>query len=246
MAHLHAGKATYSTTLRDHILRLCHDFNTPYVVISMEVSLSNFRHKYAVSKDYKGNRDKAKMEKYLPYIRDVFKWSKIYLPAIIHGGIENDDVISLLGNKYGPDSNLVFIANDVDMLAVPGTHYNLRSCLITRVTLPGTIEYKEGKCKATGHYNIWSKIIKGSPKENYPGIKGAGDRKAYELLKNCNTEEDMIQVTTEAFYTTYGIEKGKLLLEEGYSLCNLLRHNPSFVDPPVTDFVQYCNNKLVW
>lgn len=249
MAYLHAGKALYASTIRDHILKLCNNFGTDYVVLCRETSLTNFRIRIAKSKGYKSHRPKAKekLKVYLPYLHDVFKWANLFLPATLFKGIENDDVFSLISYKYEQYKEQIYICgNDSDLLAIPANHFNIKKNNLVKVRLPGSINDNGKKIVATGIYNKWFKIIAGASKENYEGVKGLGPKRTYNLIKDCKDEEELKTVAIEAFYTTYGPELGKEKLEEGYSLCNLLKRNQSFVDPLVTNFTKYASLKLIW
>ena len=210
----------------------------------MESSQSCFRRKYAKTKDYKGTRDKSKTDTYMPYINEMFQWLRMYVPSTHYYGIENDDVFSIVGNKH---SHVTMVGNDSDLLAIPGKHYNLRNNSIKYVSNPGDIDYRTGdKIKATGSFNTWAKILTGAAKENYSGLKGVGAKRAYEILKDCSTAEEMEYTVTLEFYKRLGPDEGKTKLEEGYILCKLLEDLEGFVEPFAIDFPEYAKDKLVW
>lgn len=235
----------YGSTLKEQVLKLCDAHNTHYVAFCIESSITNFRLDYAVRDVYKGTRDKVKTHRALPYLSDIFKWIKYYFPATIYRGCENDDVFSLLSEKYKDYiGQLVYCANDSDLLAIPGKHHNVRSGMIREVEYPGEILYKTGKLFATGYYNTYSKMLTGASKENFKGVKGLGKKGAYKLLKDCTTEQEMIDVVVDAYYQKYGAI-ARPMIEEAGILCKLLKYT-SFQDPIVTNFPNLVTKKLTW
>jgi 5'-3' exonuclease len=235
LAHLHGNKANYKETIHEHLRTMLNKFYTNYFVIILEKSKTNFRHNIAVSKGYKENRIKSKetIKNYLPYLNDVFNYIREQLYPVTYLGVENDDILSIMAHSY---PHVVICGNDVDLLAIPGTHYNIKTNETKVVTSLGKISYEENKLKATGLYNIYAKILKGSSKENYSGLIGYGPKKVYQLLKDCKTEEEMQRLCIDLFYTTYGPVEGKKKLEEGFRLCWLIQSNTSFKPPHIIDY----------
>lgn len=237
LAFLHGNKLNYKETLKDHLEGLFRKYKTSFYILVLEDSKSNFRNKVAVTKEYKGQRrtekTKQNLKNYLPYLRDVFIEIKEKYKPITCYNVENDDVIAIISQLI---DNCVIAANDKDMLAVPGFHHNLRSNKTTYVTLPGTIYLNnKGKVKATGLYQTYFQIIKGSPKENYSGVKGYGDKKVYDLLKDLTTEKEMQKLCINLFKEVYP-DDYKNKLEEGFRLCWVIQKSNSFEMPSIIDY----------
>lgn len=238
LAFLHGGKENYKETLRNHIASLLRRFKTDEFVIVLENSKTNFRNKVAKSNVYKGQRrtkkKKENVKKYLPYLRNVFQEIKENYHPITYLGIENDDAIATLATRM---DNAVMVANDVDYNSVPGIVYNLRTNKVHYISYPGEISITaKGKIKATGLYQVYSQVLKGSTKENYKGLEGCGPVSTYKHLKDLSTEEEMQEKCIELFTERYGIEEGVSKLEEGFRLCWVITHNESIKTPKPIKF----------
>ena len=232
LAHLHANKPNYKDTLKEHIRRICQVTKATYFCIILEKSSTNFRKEIAVSKDYKGQRvsNREKIQTYLPYLNEVFTYIKAKLKPVTYLNVENDDILSILGHKY---NNVIIVGNDSDLLSIPGKHYDLRQNVLFEVSLPGMLSFHKGKLYSTGYYNTFSKILKGSQKENYSGVLGCGSKKAFELLREAKTENEMFAIALKHFTSVYGQKEGLTKFIEGFKLCFLLTENPTFIEPDV-------------
>lgn len=245
-AFIHANKVNYKESILGHLERLMDIFKTDRYIIILENSSSNFRRKVAVTKEYKGQREKYrdKTAEYLPYLYECFTFIRENLNPVTYYGIENDDAISIIGNKM---RNCIICGDDVDLLSIPGKHYKLKKNIVIDVKDCGTIEIVNDKVLATGVYNTYFKIIKGSAKENYSGVSGYGEKKVYALFKQI--ENDLKDVSKrkkkdllinrlqclcmDLFYNTFGVKDGKDKLEEGFRLCYLLEDNNNFIFPKI-------------
>lgn len=234
LAFLHANKEDTANSIMSHVSSLLYRYKTTKFLVILEDSKRNFRIKEAKSKEYKGQRrtDKAKenIAAYLPYLGAAFKEVKRYKPLCYYN-VENDDVIGILSQRM----NCVICSNDVDMLAVPGIHHNLKSNKTTIVSYPGTIEQVDGKLKATGLFQCYSQVIKGSQKENYAGLKGYGDKGTYFALRDCKNEADMQEVCTTLFKEVYK-DEWRTKLREGFRLSWVIVKNDSLITPRPIDW----------
>ena len=149
----------------------------------------------------------------------------------------------------------MIIANDSDLLAIYGNHLNMKSNLeftidkdvieLRETVKIDILTYKETKTKklyTTGIFNTYSKILKGASKENYKGLKGYGDVKVYEILKDCKTELDMQKVCIEHFklhYTDYINQ-----LQIAFQLCYLIEYNNTFTIPIANNIKETIENAI--
>lgn len=243
LAFLHGNKENCKFTIKQHIQNLLNKYNTSYYIIVLEDSSSNFRNKVAVTQEYKGQRrtEKAKeaIKNYLPYLGKCFSLIKKYYRPVLYSNIENDDAISILANRLG---NVVICANDIDMLKIEGRHHNLKTNKKEVVKYPGTISVDGKKVKATGLYNAYFKIMKGSPKENYKGIPGYGDVTVYNILKDLITEEEMQEACIHHFKKVFGEPEYESKLQEGFRLCWIIEENDSLITPTINDFNEFKNS----
>tara|TARA_R110000851_G_scaffold279786_3_gene433092 strand:- start:5011 stop:5775 length:765 start_codon:yes stop_codon:yes gene_type:complete len=237
LAFIHGNKKNYRETIYNHIKTLTERFHTDDFNIILEDSKTNFRNKVSVSSVYKGQRRTKKKKKaiatYLPYLKNCFREIKNTYDPITYLNVENDDAIAILASRI---SNSVMIANDRDYLAVPGIYYNIKTNKTTVIQYPGKIELVKNKIHAIGYYQIYFQLLKGSPKENYKGVEGIGEKSAFNILLKCSTEQEMKQVCTQLFIDRYGLKEGIKKLEEGFRLSWIITHNESLVTPKPTKF----------
>lgn len=236
LAFLHGNKENYKESLRSHIEVLLNKYHTNKYVIILENSKTNFRNSIAVTNEYKGQRRTEKsvnnIKQYLPYLAEVFNEIKTSYKPVLYNNIENDDAIRILAKRL---KNVIICTNDKDMYCVYGRHHNLKSNKVQYIQKPGVIEMIDNKVNATGLYNIYFKILKGSQKENYKGLPGYGDKKVYNLLKDLRTEEEMQELCIEHFKLIFGKEYKKKL-REGFRICWILEENDNLETPTINDY----------
>lgn len=165
----------------------CSEWNT-YLTGS-----SNYRHDYAVTAPYKGNRKGEKpthhglLREYLQYA-----WN-----GDVYEGIEADDAIAISATELGDDSVIVSLDKDFDQ--VQGWHYNF---------------VKKEKYYITadeGLYNFYCQFLVGDRIDNIVGVKGIGPKKAEKLLSG-KTEREMFDICVEQLGSEErAIENGILL-----------------------------------
>ena len=237
LAFIHGGKDDYKSSIYSHIKTLTEKFQTDEFNIILEDSKNNFRNNVCVSTEYKGQRRTTKnkdlIDGYLPNLKDCFHELRTQYEARTYLGVENDDVIAILATRV---PNSIMIANDRDYYSVPGIYYNIKTNKTTVITYPGVIKLIEKKIYATGYYQIYAQILKGSSKENYKGLEGYGDISVYNILKDLKTELEMITVCTRLFVERYGLIEGVKRFEEGFRLSWILIYNESLITPKPTKF----------
>lgn len=154
---------------------------------------SNFRHDYAVTAPYKGNRKGEKPVHY-SLLREYLQYS---WNGDVYNGIEADDAIAIEATKFGDSSIIVSLDKDFDQ--VQGWHYNF---------------VKKDKYYITaeeGLLNFYCQFLVGDRIDNIVGVKGIGPVKAQRLLEG-KTEREMFDICVEELGTRErAIENGILL-----------------------------------
>jgi hypothetical protein len=139
---------------------------------------SNYRHDYAVTAPYKGNR-KGEKPKHHGLLRDYLKFS---WNGKVYEGIEADDAIAIDATALGDESVIVSLDKDFDQ--VQGWHYNF---------------VKKEKYYITadeGLLNFYMQFLVGDRIDNIIGVKGIGPVKAKKLLED-QTEQEMFSTCVE-------------------------------------------------
>lgn len=167
----------------------------------------NFRYEKAKKKPYKGNR------------KDVVKpWHfeniRCYLEAnyrcVTAEDCEADDELAM---AQGEDT--VICTRDKDLRMVPGWHYGWECGLqpefhLQRVDELGELrptykgeEEKFKDLKGTGLRWFYAQLLIGDSTDNIPGCPKIGPKKAYESLKDCETEWELYKACHVLYFKAY-------------------------------------------
>lgn len=174
----------------------------------------NFREEVAVTRPYKGNRDKlhkpihyAEIKRYL-----IDVWQ-----AEVVEDMEADDAMGIAQwrdySKYeyekscGDDYTSAFVETcivslDKDMNMIPGWHYNWRKKEMYWIDEPEAMR------------NFYKQLLTGDTVDNIQGVPKIGDKTADKILAACETEEEMYDAVQEAYYLGYYKHGGFSSIEE--------------------------------
>lgn len=128
---------------------------------------------------------------------------------------EADDWLRIWANEakaIGQD--YIICSIDKDLLCIPGEHYRMHKGKEQVITI--------SEMDAKRHY--YEQLIKGDPTDNIPGVAGIGPVKATKMLAGCNTEAEMQEVVTAAYYDYYGLEEGRTNLLINGKLIHILNY----------------------
>ena len=162
----------------------------------------NFRYDRATIKPYKGNRKQPK-PKYYHYISEYLQ--RVH-GAIVVNGMEADDMLAI--RQTGLD-NTVIVSRDKDLRQVKGWHYGYASGKqsefpLTYFDTHGSISLTEkGKLVGGGDMFLFAQCLMGDSTDNIQGLPRVGDKKTYEILKECKNREELIQSTKQAYNEYY-------------------------------------------
>ena len=155
--------------------------------------LNNFRNQYAVTVPYKGNRKDTAKPVHYHLLREylVKSWG-----AVIHDGIEADDMLAIRSTELGDNSVIVTLDKDLDQ--VVGWHYNFAK----------KIKYyiKEDEARL----NFYKQFLVGDSVDNIIGAHRIGPKTADKLLRD-KTETEMWDIIVEHLGEERAIENGHLL-----------------------------------
>jgi DNA polymerase-1 len=145
----------------------------------------NFRKK--IYPEYKANRTQEK-PLHLQALRE-FACQELNAEVTEHE-MEADDYLGIHQSK-----ETVICSLDKDMLQIPGLHYQWQF---------GTAKWtKEEKfldqSELEGSRLFYEQCLKGDVADNVKGIKGLGEKTATKLLKDCQTEKEMLDVCLEKY-----------------------------------------------
>ena len=202
-------KEVFDGKVRDIVAAVEADSYTLYVT-----GKGNFRFDIAVTKPYKGTR---KAEK--PFHYENLRAYALSLPqAVLVEGMEADDAMSIEQSE-----NTIICTRDKDLRMVEGWHYGWETGMQAgfakqQVDKHGALSITEGKNKklrGTGMMFFYSQLLTGDTVDNILGLKGCGPVKAYDLLHECKTEEELFKVVQGAYEEKHGDEWRVHMLEMG-------------------------------
>jgi len=192
---------------------------------SLPVYEPNFRIAMAKSRAYKSGR---KEEKPLHY-NNIRAYLVGVYNAYVAIGTEADDEMAIEQTKR-PDSTVI-CTRDKDLRQVPGWHYGWESgkqaeFSLTSYDTLGTIELDRSKSAPKivggGFKFFCSQLFTGDQVDTIPGLKGYGPVKVANLLADCRTTGECLDVVRQEYATVHP-EDWKTILREQSNLLWMIR-----------------------
>lgn len=166
-------------------------FKPTHIICCWDMGSKTFR--TDIYDGYKANRA-APPEELIPQFDLVKQVTEaLNMPNIGIDNYEADDCIGTLARKNAKDHNIIILTGDHDLLQLVDT--NIRVAIMR---------------KGQGNYNVFDqsnfyekkgihpnqmvdlKGLMGDPADNYPGVKGIGEKTALKLLKEHDTIDNLI------------------------------------------------------
>lgn len=193
----------------------CNDFDAKLYLSGKD----NFREQVAVTRPYKGNRDRSHRPTHEKAIREYMIAN--YDVTEAHGE-EADDLLGIAQTKYGPlDSVIISIDKDLDQ--IPGLKYNFAH----------DINYNVTEQQAT--YNFHMQLLMGDSTDNIPGLPGIGPGKAAKALHGLETAAEQLEECENMYQIHSGKEDWVTYMREQGQLLWIRREVGQMWEPPVTD-----------
>lgn len=246
--YIHGARSDYKRSVTDHIQSTLEACNSKYYVGFLDGKV-NFRNDVSVSKVYKGNRDKTDILEKFPFFYRVKEYLKEEFGFITIDGIEADDAVGILNSRLNKQQSVTIIdpftgepvkrelityksiiaSIDKDLPQLNGMHYNLKTHEFTHVTDSSSyikLNMSRSSIKGTGYKFLYSQVLTGDTVDNIEGLPKYGPVKAFNLLKNCNTEQECRNKVIEEYKKVYKDEKvGMEKFTEMFTLVYILRHS---------------------
>nr|BDD47189.1 hypothetical protein 7 [bacterium] len=202
-----------------------------------------FRHLVATTRPYKGGRDQPKPFHYnniLAYFLSEFD------TVVSEDGLEADDLMCITQTHAEPETTVI-CSRDKDLRMCPGWHYSWEcgrqpSVGPLLVDELGSLEkivdekYKDGKVVKTTkwfgtgfRFFCWQMIV-GDSTDNIPGLIGKGPVYAYNLLKDLDTKEKLLEAVKREYRDVMKSKWVEYFNEQG-ALLWMLRDYPTLDKP---------------
>lgn len=175
-----------------HLFTAIDTYQPTHVVCCWDMGSKTFRND--MFPEYKANRG-APPEELIPQF-DLAKEvvESLNIPNIGQVGYEADDCIGTLSNMYSEHSQVFILTGDQDMLQLLKPNVNV---VLLKKGQGNYAEYQEGSFVEekgiTPQQMIDLKALMGDSSDNYPGVKGIGEKTALKLLLKYETIEGILE-----------------------------------------------------
>jgi len=174
-----------------HLFTAVSSFKPSHVAVCWDMGSKTFRTE--LFENYKGNRGEAPVELIPQFdlVKEVVE--SFDIPNIGMVGFEADDCIGTIARQLSGHANVSILTGDQDILQLLDD--NISVILLKKgygnylVHTPETFFEEKG---ITPRQMIDLKALMGDPSDNYPGVKGIGEKTALKLLKEYNHVEGII------------------------------------------------------
>jgi 5'-3' exonuclease len=175
-----------------HMLTAVSSFNPSHVAVCWDMGSKTFRSE--LYNDYKGNRAEAPVELIPQFdlVKEVV--SSFDIPNIGLAGYEADDCIGTVAKELKNDMKVSILTGDQDILQL--LDENISVILLKKgignylVHTPDSFYEEKG---ISARQMIDLKGLMGDPSDNYPGVKGIGEKTALKLLQQFESIDGILE-----------------------------------------------------
>lgn len=174
-----------------HLFTAVSQFNPTHLAVCWDMGSKTFRTE--IFSDYKGNRGEAPIELIPQFdlVKEVVE--SFDIPNIGLIGYEADDCIGTIARQMKDSAHVSILTGDQDILQL--LDEDISVILLKKgygnylVHTPQTFYEEKG---IMPRQMIDLKALMGDPSDNYPGVKGIGEKTALKLLKEFEHVEGII------------------------------------------------------
>ncbi|MDZ5473184.1 5'-3' exonuclease H3TH domain-containing protein [Bacillus sp. 31A1R] len=174
-----------------HFLTAVSSFKPTHVAVCWDMGSKTFRTE--IFQDYKANRSEAPVELIPQFdlVKEVVEAFNV--PNIGLAGYEADDCIGTIAKNMDGDLNISILTGDRDILQLLDERVSV--ILLQKgygnylVHTPETFYEEKG---ISPNQMIDLKALMGDPSDNYPGVKGIGEKTALKLVQQFEHVEGIV------------------------------------------------------
>nr|WP_177344638.1 5'-3' exonuclease H3TH domain-containing protein [Evansella clarkii] len=174
-----------------HLFTAVNTYKPSHVVACWDMGSKTFRTE--LFDGYKANRGEPPVELIPQFdlVKDVA--AALDIPNVGLAGYEADDCIGTLANLYKEDSEVLILTGDQDILQLIEENVHV---VLLKKGYGNYAMYKEDSFieekGITPKQMVDLKALMGDSSDNYPGVKGIGEKTALNLLKKYETIEGIL------------------------------------------------------
>ncbi|QHS24465.1 5'-3' exonuclease [Virgibacillus sp. MSP4-1] len=175
-----------------YFLNAVQTFKPTHVICCWDMGSKTFRNdKY---ESYKANRS-APPEELIPQFDLVKEAVESFgVPNIGMKGYEADDCIGTLAKQYGKQDNVLILTGDQDILQL--VDENIRVAIMKKGQGNYAVYHKDNFLEEKGIHPMQIVDIKGlmgDTSDNYPGVKGIGEKTALKLIQQYESIDGILE-----------------------------------------------------
>lgn len=174
-----------------HMLTAVSSFNPSHVAVCWDMGSKTFRNE--MYEGYKSNRGDAPIE-LVPQFDLVKEIVEAFdIPNIGLEGYEADDCIGTIAKNIENDTHIQILTGDRDILQL--LDEQIRVILLQKGYGNYLVHTKDSFFEEKGIYPqqmIDVKALMGDPSDNYPGVKGIGEKTALKLIREFEHVEGVL------------------------------------------------------
>ncbi|PEA55771.1 5'-3' exonuclease [Bacillus pseudomycoides] len=178
-----------------HLLTAASTIEPTHIVTCWDMGSTTFRTE--AFSNYKANRG-APPEELIPQFDLVQEMTAhLSIPVIGMKGYEADDCIGTLAKVYQHEAEVFILTGDTDLLQLVDTKTTV---MLLRKGIGNYEFYTPGKIMEEKGVEPWqivhAKAFMGDSSDNYPGVKGIGEKTAYKLIQEHGTVAGVLENIT--------------------------------------------------
>ena len=173
---------------KNMLLQLLNQEDPSHCVLVFDSPGSTFRHE--IYTEYKANRDAAPEDLKVQF-DPIYKLVKLLnFPVIWGEGVEADDVIGSLVQRFAPDIPVTIVSGDKDLTQLVTESVHMLDTMKNERYTPEAVKEKFGVGPEMIHEYL---AIVGDSSDNIPGAKGIGPKTAVKLFNQFGSIEGIYQ-----------------------------------------------------
>ncbi|MBD8068153.1 5'-3' exonuclease [Bacillus sp. PS06] len=175
-----------------HMMTAIQTYQPTHVVCCWDMGSSTFRNE--LFSEYKANRGEAPVELIPQFdlVKEVVE--SFDIPNVGLVGFEADDCIGTLAKLYSHQADVKILTGDQDILQLIDNHI---SVLLLKKGFGNYQEYTNESFSTekgiTPRQMIDLKALMGDSSDNYPGVRGIGEKTAMKLLQQYHSIEGILE-----------------------------------------------------
>lgn len=175
-----------------HLFAATNEYKPSHVICCWDMGSHTFRND--LYPDYKANRGEAPVE-LIPQFELVKEvTASMDIPNVGITGYEADDLMGTLANVYSEENEVLILTGDQDTLQLLKDNVKV---ILMKKGYGNFAEYEQGTFSEekgiSPQQMIDLKALMGDSSDNYPGVKGIGEKTALKLLQKHETIEGLLE-----------------------------------------------------